>query len=137
MIGQYIERDEYQRTVLIVEDDEDVSALLVAILEEEGHCRTLHAYTAYQALEMVKYYHLDLLLLDYHLPDINGLDLYDCLSKIDELQGLPMLLVSANPPLYELRKRNLPHLKKPFDLDELLVTVDALISQHAEAPLCQ
>jgi CheY-like chemotaxis protein len=137
MTGQYIDRDACAQTVLIVEDDADISALLVAILEEEAHYQTLHAYNGYQALEIVKRYHPDLLLLDYHLPDINGLDLYDYLSQIEGLQDLPMLLVSANPPVYELRKRRLSYLKKPFELDDLLAKVDTLINQHTPVTLYQ
>jgi len=137
MTGQYIDRDADARTVLIVEDDTDIGELLVAILEEEAHCQALHACNGYQALEMVKWCHPDLLLLDYQLPDINGLDLYDYLSQLEGLQRLPVLLISANLPVYELRKSHLPHLKKPFELDDLVAKVEALICQRVEIPISQ
>lgn len=37
--------------------------------------------------------------------------------------------ISVNPPIPELQRRGLPYLKKPFELDELLAKVDALIYQ--------
>lgn len=126
MIGRHVNRNTGTRIVLIVDDDEDIGALLATILEEEANCQTIYVCNGYQALEVVQRCQPDLLLLDYHLPDINGLDLYDCLSQLEGLQNVPVLLVSANPPLHELQKRRLPYLKKPFDLDDLLAKVYAL-----------
>ncbi len=132
MSGRRIDNDALMRTVLVVEDDADVAALLITVLEEEAHCQALHAHNGYQAFAIAKHLQPDLLLLDYQLPDINGLELYDRLNLIEGFQGIPMLLVSVNPPIPELQRRGLPYLKKPFELDELLAKVDALIYQRID-----
>lgn len=126
MTGRRIDTKALTRTVLVVEDDRDIAELLVAVLEEV-HCQALHALNGYQALALASHFQPDLLLLDYHLPDINGLDLYDRLTLLEGLHSMPMLLVSANPPISELQKRHLPYLKKPFELDDLLAKVEMLI----------
>jgi DNA-binding response OmpR family regulator len=131
MTGRRIDENALTRTVLVVEDDVDVAEMLVAVLEEL-HCQTLHAPDSYQALTIARDVQPDLLLLDYHLPDINGLELYDRLTAIEGLQGMPTLFISANPPISELQKRRLPYLKKPFELDEFLAKVEMLIYQRVE-----
>lgn len=131
MTGRSIDEKALRRTVLVVEDDVDVAEMLIAALEEI-HCQALHAPDSYQALAIAKHLEPDLLLLDYQLPDINGLELYDRLTAIEELQAMPTLFISANPPVSELQKRRLPYLKKPFDLDEFLEKVEMLIYQRAE-----
>ena len=107
MTGRSIDENAVTRIVLVVEDDVDVAEMLAAVLEEL-HCQTLHALDSHQALTIARGVQPDLLLLDYQLPDINGLELYDRLIAIEGRQSIPTLFISANPPVFELQKRRLP-----------------------------
>jgi len=61
----------------------------------------------------------DLLLLDYQLPDMTGLQLYDRLHAQKAFRHLPAILLSATLPHLELEKRHLIGLYKPFRVAEL------------------
>ncbi len=116
------------KTVLIVEDDGDIgSFILRAILDETSHQAILVA-DGQKAIETVKSVKPNLLILDYHLPRMNGLELYDHLHAGNKLENVPAILMSARLPKYEARKRKIVCLEKPFELDTLLKTIDELIS---------
>ena len=123
-----------EKTMLIVEDDEDLGALILEALQQESfytgiHYRTLLAIDGMEALGIIEETFPDLFLLDYYLPRINGLDLYDRMHAIETLSQVPTIFMSANPPLKELRKRNLLSIRKPFNLRELLDTIEQVLTE--------
>jgi CheY-like chemotaxis protein len=121
------------RTVLVVEDHSDVGSLLVAVLEEELSCRAILVLDGCQALMAVEECRPDLLLLDYQLPDMNGLALYDRLVETKDMGRVPVVVISANPPVKELQRRNVPYLRKPFELDTLLTIVETLLERSPDS----
>jgi DNA-binding response OmpR family regulator len=115
------------KTVLIVEDDQDIgSFILRAILDESSH-QAILVTDGHKALETVKSLKPNLLVLDYHLPRMNGIELYDRLHANDELEHVPTILISARLPKDEAKKRKITCIEKPFELEELLRTIEALI----------
>jgi CheY-like chemotaxis protein len=120
------------KLILLVEDDEVHASLLYHIIQQETPyyaCFTPNGETAWKFLQhMIP----DLLILDHFLPGINGLDLYDRLRATPRLKVLPVLLVSAALPfvtlaLQERKEQCLDSLSKPFELEELLETIDRLM----------
>jgi CheY-like chemotaxis protein len=116
-------------TVLVVEDDMNVGSLLVSIIEEELLYRVALAINAYEALAIVEHTRPHLFILDYQLPGMNGLQLYDHLHVLPGLEQVPGLVISANAPVNEIKKRHLWYLKKPFELNELLDVTERLANQ--------
>lgn len=117
------------KTLLIVEDDKDIGDFLIRALTEETPYQTLRVTDGAQALEAVKTVKPSLFLLDYQLPGFNGLELYDRLHAIKELQSVPAILLSAAiPPEEEMRKRQITYVKKPFDLNDLLRVIQTALS---------
>jgi DNA-binding response OmpR family regulator len=125
------EKSQQVKTILIVEDDEDIGVFLeLAITTETGyHC--LLAADGFHAMEHVKTVVPDLFLLDYQLPNMNGLELYDYLHGQEALQHVPALFMSVNPPMKELEKRRVYAIKKPFELEEMLQPVRAMLEEPA------
>jgi CheY-like chemotaxis protein len=124
-----------EKTILIVEDDEDLGALILEALQQESfytgvHYRTLLAIDGMEALGIIEETFPDLFLLDYYLPRINGLDLYDRMHAMETLSQVPTIFMSANPPFKELRKRNLLSIRKPFNLRELLNTIEQALAEQ-------
>ncbi|HET8840280.1 MAG TPA: response regulator [Ktedonobacteraceae bacterium] len=115
------------KAVLVVEDDINIGMFLVMAIEEEAQHHVLLATDGVEALRFVQSIKPQLFILDQQLPSMSGLELYDHLLSVDGVKETPVLFVSANPPVQEFRKRNLQYLKKPFDLDDLLQTVDLLL----------
>ncbi len=131
-------KEQREKTILIVEDDEDLGTLILEALQQESfytgvRYRTVLAIDGMEALEIIEETFPDLFLLDYYLPRINGLDLYDRMHAMETLSKVPTIFMSANPPFKELRKRNLLSIRKPFNLRELLDTIEnALVPPKKE-----
>jgi CheY-like chemotaxis protein len=74
-----------------------------------------------------------LVILDYHLPGIDGLDLADRLRANQGLESVPILMISANPPSRKaLQQHGITFLAKPFDLTALLKAVEQLLGKLPE-----
>ena len=113
------------KTILIVEDDKDIGEALLFALNEEPSYHVIVVATGNEAVQISRGRKINLFIIDYYLSDINGIELYDKLHAIPELQDVPVLLVSVNVEHLEqqLRVRHLMGLGKPFDLDKFLEVV--------------
>ena len=116
------------KTILVVEDDTAIGSFLVEAIKQEAPHQALLAKDGYQALKMVHDLKPSLFLIDYGLPRMNGLELYDQLHATKELEDVPALIISASCPWQEVEKRKIPCMRKPIELDELLQTIEKLIT---------
>src|SRR5205823_2074880 len=103
------------KRILVVEDDVDLGAVLVWMIRQETPYRAQLATTGMEALNVVSHLHCDMFLLDYQLPYMNGLELYDRLHTVPGHEETPTLFLSASTrlPLEEIAKRRLKCLYKP------------------------
>lgn len=118
-----IAEPEREKTILVVEDDAEIGAFLVRALQHETSYAVRLVTDSLQAFNAIGGFRPHLLLLDYQLPDINGIDLYDKLHALPGFEAIPCIIISARLPLREIKKRVLVGLSKPFDLLELLATI--------------
>lgn len=116
------------KTVLLVEDDAAIAELLEQIIVQETPYQVFTVPDALQALNMVKTVRPNLLLLDYWLPTIHGIELYDRLRAMKGMEEIPAILLSVNPPLEEVKKRKITCIRKPFDVDQLLQALQRLMN---------
>src|SRR5437016_7744268 len=119
------------KTVFIVEDDEAIGTLLVQVIEQETPYQVVLASDGSQALKMLRTVKPDVLILDYGLPDMNGLEFYDTIHAAKALEHLPVLIVSAETARIqkEIKARQLSQLQKPFELANLFQAIERLFSQ--------
>jgi CheY-like chemotaxis protein len=122
-----------EKLILVVEDDTAIGTLLVQILAQETCYHALLAADGFEALNVVREIKPDLFILDYQLPAMNGIQLYDCLHIMNQLENVPAILLSARLPRHEVEKRSLIGLGKPFDIDEFLETVDKALGHDITA----
>jgi CheY-like chemotaxis protein len=118
------------KTILIVEDDADVGEFFVQAVQQETPYQSLLAADGFQALKMLRSLKPDLLVLDYLLPGMNGLEIYDQLRAMPGFETIPVLFISANAPTGELQKRCVYFLRKPFELEALLQTIEDLLAEE-------
>ena len=116
--------------VLVVDDDPCQLELLAFALSEERYS-VLKASSGWRALQVVAQAvePPQLFLLDYHLGDMTGLELYDLLHVREGCERTAAVLLSCYlPPLEELQKRSIIGIGKPYDLDAILVRIASVIS---------
>ena len=115
------------KTVLIVEDDQDIGSFILRAILYETSYQAIHVTDGYQALETVNTVIPNLLLVDYHLPRMNGIELYDKLHAMQGFESIPAIIVSARLPRQEIEKRKIMSMNKPLELDDFLNTIDRLL----------
>ncbi len=117
-------------TILLVEDDPNMSAFLVEAIARVTPYRAIVASDSHAALQLVRHFTPCLFVLDYGLPGMNGIELYDRLHLNLELTAIPTLLITANRsvPQQQLRQRQLITFLKPFELDAFLATIETLLA---------
>ena len=81
--------------ILFIEDDQVLSRNLTTILKNESYDVTC-AYDGESALDLCKTHDFDLFLLDYHLPDMTGLDIYTEYSQMEHLKNAKTVFFSSN-----------------------------------------
>ena len=121
------------RTVLIVDDEEDIRAVLQACLEAAGfQVRT--ASSGMDALERIRSNPPDLIIHDVMLPDITGLDVCALVKGDRRLRRIPFILLTArSQPQDRLTGAALgadAYMNKPLNADELLAEVRRLLAGY-------
>jgi len=118
------------KTILVVEDDKPTGEMIQLILTEELSLHTFLVADPYEALELAHTVKVDLWIIDYLLPGMNGLELYDRVQADKISQDAPSILISASFSLHrdDLGERKLTILDKPFDLNVLLETVKQIVN---------
>ncbi len=115
------------KTVLVVEDDVNIGEVLVQAITQETPFLALLVSDGFEALRVVKGVKPNLFILDYQLPRMDGIELYDHLHAIEDLKHIPAIMTSARLPRKELAARKIVGMNKPIDLDEFLQTIEDLI----------
>ncbi|MBK7884542.1 MAG: response regulator transcription factor [Chitinophagaceae bacterium] len=121
-----------KKSILLVEDEENLQEALKLNLEMEGY-EVTSAYDGAEALKAVQQEYFDLLILDVMLPEVDGITV--CESVRLQHQDLPILILSAKnssaDKVLGLKKGADDYLTKPFNLEELLLRVNKLLYKSA------
>ena len=115
------------RTLLVVEDEPSIAALLALVLGEEGY-RVAVAGDGRAALRRLAEGGYDLVLSDIMMPRLDGLGLARAMGADPALRAIPLILMSAVHLPRDGVARYAAFLAKPFDLDALLATVARLLN---------
>jgi len=119
-----------KKKVLIVEDEHHIAEGILINLKFSGY-ETAIAYDGEKAIELFETFKPDLVLLDLMIPKIDGLSVLKKIRSQDE--RLPVLILSAKgEPADKVKALKIgvdDYLAKPFDLDELLLRIDRLLTR--------
>jgi CheY-like chemotaxis protein len=107
------------------------------LIEEETPYNTAVVTNGLQALEKAPQIQPCLLLLDYRVPDINGVELYDRLQQEEKTSGVPAIMMSATLPAAELQRRGIHQLRKPMDNGGVIRMITHALATSEEQQLYQ
>ncbi|GAO42868.1 response regulator transcription factor [Flavihumibacter petaseus] len=120
-----------KRSILLVEDEENLHESLRLNLELEGY-EVTGVFDGLAAIKAIQQEYFDLLILDIMLPEMDGLAVMETI-RIQNNQ-VPILILSARnnsaDRVLGLKKGADDYLTKPFDLEELLLRVQKLIEKN-------
>jgi len=118
------------KTILIVEDEEDILDLMEYTLSREGY-DVITCVNTSNVRDMLDEENISLILMDRNLPGVEGSDYVATLRKDGYNQ--PVIFVSAKDSSYEILKGfesgGDDYITKPFNLNELKARVKALIKR--------
>jgi DNA-binding response OmpR family regulator len=92
-----------RKRVLIIEDDEDVAKIL-EVLVGGLNADVLVADDGMTGVELARKEKPDLVLVDIHLPGMNGLEVIRTLRAIPALAGLPLIVITGNSTVEYVRE---------------------------------
>lgn len=119
------------KKILVIEDEEKISRWITIYLEKAGY-ETITAYDGSEGLELVRSALPDLILLDLMIPKIRG---EEVCNRIRQKNDVPIIVLTAKNT-----KRDIincldlgadDYISKPFDPDELISRVNAVLRRSA------
>ncbi len=123
--------DYHQRTVHYVEDNETNVEVMRGILSRRPQVRFEVSLTGLEGLAAIRERLPDLILLDMHLPDIDGMDLLRQLKSNSATADIPVVVVSADALADQIEAARQAgaqqYLTKPVSVAELLSVVDGVL----------
>ncbi len=123
--------------ILIVDDDPDIRQVVSAMLEAVG-LSVLAVESGEDALDRVGREPFDLLLVDWNLPRMTGLELCRALRKAPRLEALPVLFLTANASSQDMVEAFASggddYVTKPFRAPELGARIFSLLRRMKRAP---
>ena len=121
-------------TILVVEDEPDIQELIAYNVEKAGHVAQ-RADSAEQALEMIRDALPHLVLIDWMLPGMSGIDLARSLRGNRRTEGIPLIMVTARgaeqDKLAGLETGADDYMTKPFSPAELNARIKAVLRRRA------
>jgi adenylate cyclase len=121
------------KTILAVDDDPDILALVEKILKREGY-EVLTAANGAKAISLLKTGRkVDLILLDVMMPNINGFEVSQWVRGSESERRIPVVFVTAKDDAQSMkegfRSGGTVYLTKPFTTTQLVKTVTSIIGK--------
>lgn len=117
-------------TVLIVDDEDSIRDMITMSLELSGY-QCLHAGTAMEAHTLVVEKRPDLILLDWMMPGISGLELARRLRRDNATKNIPIIMITAkgeeDNKIEGLDSGADDYITKPFSTKELAARIKAIL----------
>jgi len=120
-------------TILIVDDEYLIADILSFALEDEGYL-TVTAGSGQRALSILERERPQLIITDYMMPGMNGIELAEAVRAHKTLGHLPMILMSGAQAHLGIARPDLfvEVFDKPFDIQAVLSRVKTLLGAAAD-----
>jgi two-component system chemotaxis response regulator CheY len=123
--------------LLVVDDSKVMRDMIIACLRTDASLQFSTAGSGLEAIEQLSLSSFELVVLDLNMPDINGIEVVEFIRGQDKLRSLPIIIVTTRGD-DSSRDRALAagasrFMVKPFDPDEILAEVQALLGRKTAA----
>jgi phosphate regulon transcriptional regulator PhoB len=122
-----------QRTVLVADDEQDIVNLVDYNLTREGF-HVLAAANGLESLKMIKKSRPDIVILDWMMPEMDGLEVCRRLRQDPDISRIPVIMLTARTDTLDkvlgLEMGADDYLTKPFHVRELVARIHALLRRH-------
>ena len=126
------------KNILVVEDDADIGSLLRFSFENTGFS-VVESKSAEAAMQILSAQQTDLVIIDWMLPGMDGLDLTRTLRNRADTKKIPIIMLTARSEeadaIQGFDSGVDDYVTKPFSPRELVARVNALLRRTADAPI--
>jgi|GEM_PF-3216471 len=128
----------HNKHILVVEDDLDNRMLILKLMQDHAPQTTvLSAINGEQALKILGKKNIDLILLDWEMPVMNGIETLEHLQQKEEWKSIPVVMYTGTMVgNYALKKAldagAIDFLRKPADTIELFARISSILSQKEQ-----
>ncbi len=116
-----------RKIILAVEDKQEIRLFLLLALKKTHH-HAIFLMRGEHALRLLENITPHLLILNFELPDMMGLELYDRIHAVEGREPVPTIMLSLKSSLPDIGSRQIILLKKLFDHEELLLALNSMLA---------
>ena len=124
--------------VLIVDDSTPMRAVIKKVVKASGFNvgQILEASDGREAIELLNSEWLDLVLTDYNMPDMDGLELLEYMQKDETFQSIPVVMITTEGSQQRveefLEKGATAYIKKPFAPEEIKQKLNRIMGETSD-----
>ncbi len=120
------------KTVLIVDDDQEIQALLAKLINDYTDFTPIAAEDGEVALDLISENRPDLVILDVLMPRIGGIALYQDIKKNDATKDIPIIFISGEMKDVVFQREGVEmgavaYITKPFEMKKMLDLINSTI----------
>jgi CheY-like chemotaxis protein len=125
------------RTILVVDDDDEIREIVTLALEVMGGWTVLSADRGAGGLRLAREHHPDVVLLDVMMPEMDGPTMFSRMQTDPALRDIPVVLLTAKVQVGHVQVwDSLPVagvIPKPFNPTTLSTEIEVLVAAHRRA----
>ncbi len=118
------------KLILIADDEVDIIRVIKYRIIKQGY-KVIMANNGQEAVDQARQHHPDLIIMDFRMPVLNGLEATKIIKADDKLKHVPVILLTASSATVSadmVRQAGVAQLvHKPFEADELMGTIQQLL----------
>jgi len=118
------------KKILVVDDEPTIRDVVVALLEDEGYV-VVAAHTGLRALVLLPLERPDLVIMDVMMPGLDGREVFRRMRETRNGHAPPVVMMSAAVGRDLLDSAVAAYVPKPFDLTDLLDTIERVLERQA------